>query len=109
MRKQFKAFVKKLLSLSLILYSAISVAALEMSFEGKIAKLNLRSRDLEILTSTQNDESPCIAPNGNVILYATKDGSTSYLAGVNISSKVKFKLPALYGELKEPSWSPFLR
>ena len=41
MRKQFKAFVKKLLSLSLILYSAISVAALEMSFEGKIAKLNL--------------------------------------------------------------------
>ena len=75
----------------------------------KIAKLNLRSRDLEILTSTQNDESPCIAPNGNVILYATKDGNTSYLAGVNISSKVKFKLPALYGELKEPSWSPFLR
>ena len=75
----------------------------------KIAKLNLRSRDLEVLTSTQNDESPCIAPNGNVILYATKDGNTSYLAGVNISSKVKFKLPALYGELKEPSWSPFLR
>ena len=41
MRKQFKAFVKKLLSLLLILYSAISFAALEMSFEGKIAKLNL--------------------------------------------------------------------
>ena len=41
MRKQFKASVKKLLSLSLISFSTISFAALEMSFEGKNAKLNL--------------------------------------------------------------------
>ena len=74
-----------------------------------IAKLDLSSRNLEVLTSTKNDESPCIAPNGNVIIYSTKEGNLSYLAGVNISSKVSFKLPALYGELKEPAWSPFLR
>ena len=74
-----------------------------------IASLNLNTRDLIVLTSTKNDESPCIAPNGNVIIYATKDGNLSYLAGVNISSKVSFKLPALYGELKEPAWSPFIR
>lgn len=74
-----------------------------------IASLNLNTRDLSVLTSTKNDESPCIAPNGNVIIYSTKDGSLSYLAGVNISSKVSFKLPALYGELKEPAWSPFIR
>jgi TolB protein len=69
----------------------------------------LNTRELSVLTSTKNDESPCIAPNGNVIIYSTKDGSLSYLAGVNISSKVSFKLPALYGELKEPAWSPFIR
>ena len=74
-----------------------------------IAKLDLGSRNLEVLTSTKNDESPCIAPNGNVIIYSTKDGNLSYLAGINISSKVSFNLPALYGELKEPAWSPFLR
>ena len=74
-----------------------------------IASLNLNTRDLSVLTSTKNDESPCIATNGNVIIYATKDGNLSYLAGVNISSKVSFKLPALYGELKEPAWSPFIR
>ena len=74
-----------------------------------IAKLDLGSRNLEVLTSTKNDESPCIAPNGNVIIYSTKDGNLSYLAGINISSKVSFKLPALYGEFKEPAWSPFLR
>jgi TolB protein len=74
-----------------------------------IASLNLNSRELSVLTSTKNDESPCIAPNGNVIIYSTKDGNLSYLAGVNISSKVSFKLPALYGELKEPAWSPFIR
>ena len=41
MRKQFKASVKKLLSLSLISIATISFAALETSFEGKNAKLNL--------------------------------------------------------------------
>ena len=75
----------------------------------QIASLDLRTRELEILTSTKNDESPCIAPNGNVIIYSTKEGELSYLAGVNISSGVKFKLPAIYSELKEPAWSPFLR
>ena len=74
-----------------------------------IASMNLRSRELQILTNTKFDESPCIAPNGNVIIYATKEKGLSLLAGVNISSKVGFKLPALYGELKEPAWSPFLR
>lgn len=74
-----------------------------------IARLNLDTRELQVLTSTKNDESPCIAPNGNVIIYSTKDGNLSYLAGINLSSKVSFRLPALYGELKEPSWSPFIR
>ena len=41
MRKQLKVSVKKLLNLSLILFSASSFAALEMSFEDKNAKLNL--------------------------------------------------------------------
>ena len=74
-----------------------------------VAKMNITTRKLEVLTTTKNDESPCIAPNGNVIIYSAKEGNLSYLAGVNISSKVSFKLPALFGELKEPAWSPFLR
>ena len=41
MRKPFKASVKKLFSFTLISFSAISFANLEMSFEGKTAKLNL--------------------------------------------------------------------
>ena len=74
-----------------------------------IATFNLQTRQLRVLTNTEFDESPCIAPNGNVIIYATKEQGYSMLAGVNISSNVGFKLPALYGELKEPAWSPFLR
>ena len=41
MRKLFKVSVKKFLSFTLISFSAISFANLEMSFEGKTAKLNL--------------------------------------------------------------------
>ena len=74
-----------------------------------IATLDLQTRQLQILTKSKFDESPCIAPNGNVIIYSTKEQGYSILAGVNISSNVGFKLPALYGELKEPAWSPFLR
>ena len=41
MKKLFKASVKKLLSFIFISFSAITFASLEMSFEGKTAKLNL--------------------------------------------------------------------
>ena len=54
------------------------------------------------------DESPSISPNGNVIVYAIKDGNKGLLAGVTLSG-AKFKLPASNGAVREPAWSGFLR
>jgi TolB protein len=60
------------------------------------------------LTESKLDESPSISPNGNVIIYAIKEDDQGMLAGVTLSG-AKFKLPATSGEVREPSWSGFLR
>ena len=60
------------------------------------------------LTNSQLDESPSISPNGNVIVYAISESGTGLLAGVTLSG-ARFRLPIKMGEVREPSWSGFLR
>ena len=67
---------------------------------------DLRSGKIRILTDTLLDESPSVSPNGNVIIYATKDGDRDVLAGVTLNSQTKFMLPSASGGAREPSWSP---
>ena len=73
-----------------------------------IAKQNLRSGNINILTDTSLDESPTVSPNGNVVIYATKDGDKDILAGITLDGKTKFIMPSLKGEAREPSWSPLI-
>ncbi len=73
-----------------------------------IAKQNLRSGNINILTNTSLDESPTVSPNGNVVIYATKDGDKDILAGITLDGKTKFIMPSLKGEAREPSWSPLI-
>ena len=60
------------------------------------------------LTNSQLDESPSISPNGNVIVYAISENGIGLLAGVTLSG-ARFRLPTKIGEVREPSWSGFLR
>ena len=60
------------------------------------------------LTNSQLDESPSISANGNVIIYAISENETGLLAGVTLSG-ARFRLPMIKGEVREPSWSGFLR
>ena len=43
-----------------------------------------------------------------MIIYAVTENGLGLLAGVTLSG-AKFKLPASNGEVREPSWSGFLR
>ena len=74
----------------------------------QIATKKLSSRYIETLTSTSLDESPTISPNGNIIIYATKDGSKGYLGGITLDGKSRFSLPVKNGSVREPAWSPLL-
>jgi TolB protein len=73
-----------------------------------IALLDLVTNRLHILTSTQLDESPSIAPNGSMVLYATKYAEQGILAAVSVDGGVKFRLPAREGDVREPAWSPYM-
>lgn len=73
-----------------------------------IARFDPRSNRMYILTSTQLDESPSIAANGSMVMYATKRGEQGILAAVSIDGRVKFSLPSQGRDVREPAWSPFI-
>jgi len=73
-----------------------------------IALLDLVTNRLQILTSTELDESPSIAPNGSMLLYATMYRGKGILAAVSVDGGVKFRLPAREGDVREPAWSPYM-
>ena len=75
----------------------------------RIAVQDLKTGRLDTLTDTYLDESPTIAPNGSIILYATQKGVKGVLGGVTLDGKVRFILPATSGDVREPAWSPYLQ
>lgn len=73
-----------------------------------IAVQDLQRGTMSLLTQTSLDESPSVAPNGSMVIYSTQDGGRDILAAVSIDGKVKFKIPANEGVVREPAWSPYL-
>ena len=73
-----------------------------------IATLDLRGRgDTQVLTRGHFDVSPCYAPNGAVIIYASRDNGRGVLAMVSADGRVQERLVSSEGEVQEPAWSPF--
>lgn len=73
-----------------------------------IAWQALGKDDLRVLTQTSLDESPSVAPNGTMLIYATQVGGRGILAVVSIDGRVKYRLPSSSGDVREPAWSPFI-
>lgn len=74
-----------------------------------LAIQNLERGTIRILTSTSLDESPTVAPNASMVLYASRENGRGVLNAVSIDGKVKVRLPLdAAGDVRDPSWSPFL-
>ena len=73
-----------------------------------IAWQDLERDDVRVLTETSLDESPSIAPNGTMLIYATQDRGRGILAVVSIDGRVRYRLPSAQGDVREPAWSPYI-
>ncbi|HDS1818981.1 TPA: Tol-Pal system protein TolB [Pseudomonas putida] len=74
----------------------------------KVAAQDLQRGSVKILSETSLDESPTVAPNGTMLIYATRQQGRGVLMLVSLNGRVRLPLPTAQGEVREPSWSPFL-
>jgi len=77
--------------------------------EYRIAVWDLESERFTILTPGKLDESPSYAPNGSMILYATREGGKGVLSAVSADGNVRQRLILSDGDVREPAWSPVIR
>ena len=72
-----------------------------------IARQNLATGNVFMLTGAWNDQSPSVAPNGTKVIFASNYGNNGTLGVVSIDGRVQLKLPESNGEVSEPAWGPF--
>ena len=77
--------------------------------EFRIALWDLEDKRFTVLTPGRLDESPSFAPNGSMVLYATREGTRGVLSAVSADGNVRQRLILSEGDVREPAWSPVIR
>jgi TolB protein len=75
----------------------------------QVALLDLASKQVQILTDSDRDESPSFSPNGRMIMLATVIGGRGVLSAVSSDGRVKQRLTTASGDVREPAWGPFIK
>ena len=73
----------------------------------RIALVDLERGFTQVLTDGRLDESPGFAPNGETLIYATRQGAKGVLATVSADGRIHQRISALEGDVREPAWSPY--
>lgn len=75
----------------------------------RIAVLARDSSQLRLLSDGRLDESPSFAPNGGMIIYAAAGNPRGVLGAVSTDGRIKQRFSLNEGDVREPTWSPFLK
>ncbi len=75
----------------------------------QLAVVDLASRQMQVLTDSNKDESPSFAPNSRMILIATEVGGRGVLSAVSSDGRIKQRLSVAAGDVREPAWGPYFR
>ena len=71
--------------------------------------LDLSNNQEQRLSDSVKDESPSFSPNSKYIMYATESGQRGSLAVVSVDGRVKNRLTTQAGDIREPTWGPFMK
>jgi TolB protein len=71
--------------------------------------LDLSSGQEMRLSDTVKDESPSFSPNGKYLMYATESGRRGSLSVVSVDGRIKQRLTTHTGDIREPTWGPFMK
>ncbi|TDR23729.1 Tol-Pal system beta propeller repeat protein TolB [Marinicella litoralis] len=78
--------------------------------EYKIALFHRPSNTFQIVSDGNLDETPSFAPNGAMVLYATKTmAGKGLLKAVSTDGQTSNDLVLSSGHVREPSWSPLIK
>jgi TolB protein len=64
---------------------------------------------IQVLSEGSLDESPSFAPNGDTIIYATRETGRGVLASVSADGRIQREIASVAGDVREPVWSPYAR
>ncbi len=74
-----------------------------------IAVQDFENKQMQILTNGGWEKKPSFAPNGKLVLFATESQGRGILATVSSDGRVRQKMVAQRGDIREPIWGPFLK
>ena len=75
----------------------------------RIAVMDVKRKDVLVLSGGSQDESPSFAPNSDTLIYATRPGRNGVLESVTADGLIRQRLASGGGDVREPVWSPFQR
>ncbi len=75
----------------------------------RIAVMDIKSKELLIVSAGQQDESPSFAPNSDTLIYATRQARNGVLETVTADGLIRQRVSSGQGDVREPVWSPFPR
>ncbi|MDH4046583.1 MAG: Tol-Pal system beta propeller repeat protein TolB [Gammaproteobacteria bacterium] len=75
----------------------------------RIGVLDMARKELLIVSTGNQDESPSFAPNSDSLIYATRQGRNGVLETVSADGLVRSRLASGQSDVREPVWSPFPR
>jgi TolB protein len=73
-----------------------------------IAVQDFSSQQMQLLTEGGWEKRPSFAPNGKLLLFANESQGRGILSTVSSDGRVKQKMIPQGGDIREPTWGPFL-
>jgi TolB protein len=75
----------------------------------RIAVMDVKKKEVLVVSAGQQDESPSFAPNSDTLIYATRQARNGVLETVTADGLIRQRVSSGQGDVREPVWSPFPR